>query len=84
MSIRGSAVLGDYEAAANAVLKELGEERVVARIWEGDHTVWRPEPEEISNRLGWLESPANTLHDLEKIEAFVQSVREDGYTRALL
>ena len=22
-----------------------------------DHTVWQPEPDEISNRLGWLRSP---------------------------
>jgi transaldolase/glucose-6-phosphate isomerase len=51
---RRSANLGPYQAAVDAALEEMVEERIVARIWAHDHTVWKPEPAEIVNRLGWL------------------------------
>ena len=31
----------------------LATDNVTARIWARDHTVWKPKPDEISNRLGW-------------------------------
>ncbi len=34
-----------------------GENRVVERIRLKDHTLWKPEPKEIADRLGWLDSP---------------------------
>ena len=41
----------------------------VARIWRKDHTLWKPEPEEITNRLGWLDLPNSmqtTGHELAR------------------
>ena len=46
--------LGEYQDRVRASLSRLKRERVIGRIWEHDHTVWKPEPKEISNRLGWL------------------------------
>jgi glucose-6-phosphate isomerase len=79
-----SASLGAYQGAVDAALAELREERVVERLWAGDHTVWKPEPAEISNRLGWLHSPGVMMEALPEIEAFVDAVRAAGYTHALL
>ena len=40
----------DVEAA----LADLEQRQVISRIWKGDHTVWKPDPAEIADRLGWL------------------------------
>ncbi len=51
---RRSASLGEYQPLVDAALEEMVEDRIVARIWAHDYTVWKPEPAEITNRLGWL------------------------------
>lgn len=79
-----NASLGGYQDQITSVLQKLSDERIVARIWEGDHTVWGPEPEEIADRLGWLDSPKVMRGHLDEISALVESVRSEGYTRAVL
>lgn len=44
-------------SAYQSLLSRLHDENVVERIWSRDHTVWRPDPTEIENRLGWLDLP---------------------------
>jgi glucose-6-phosphate isomerase len=46
--------LGPLVAAAAVALAELAERDAVSRLWAGDHTLWRDDPTEISDRLGWL------------------------------
>jgi transaldolase/glucose-6-phosphate isomerase len=81
---RVSARLGPCTVAFETALDGLAEEKVVERIWAGDHTVWRPEPTDISNRLGWLRAPEDMTANLECIGGFVDRLKEDGYTHALL
>ena len=76
--------VGEYRAAVDGVLAELRENRVVERMWEGDHTVWGPEPEEIANRLGWLRSPENMQGALPEIRRLADAVREEGIEHVLL
>ncbi len=64
--------------------ERLSAERVYARIIERDHTVWRDDPTEIANRLGWLDSPTMMRDKVEEIRALIDAVRNDGYTHALL
>ena len=54
------------------------------RIWARDHTVWKPEPTEISNRLGWLDIAERMIPQVKDIQDFVQDVQKAGYTHALL
>ncbi len=82
--ITGSISLGNYEAQVDAALAEMKKNRIMERIREKDHTVWKPEPTEITNRLGWLQSPQDMAGKLQQIDAVVEAVRADGYTRALL
>src|SRR3712207_3415957 len=84
MVSRHTADLGEYQGAVEIALAGLDEERVVERTRAGDHTVWGPEPEEIANRLGWLESPRVMREELDRISALVEAVRDEGYTHALL
>lgn len=46
--------LGPLTEAAAAALSELAEADAVARTWARDHTLWRQDPAEIADRLGWL------------------------------
>ena len=79
-----NAALGKYDAAVDAALVEMDSQRIMARIWAHDHTVWKPDPTEIVNRLGWLRSPQAMGEDVPRLESLAETVRADGYTRALL
>jgi len=68
----------------NEGMKKLALENVPERIFAKDHTVWSESPVEISNRLGWLDSPANTLASLDDINALVDEIKAEGFTNALL
>ena len=76
--------LGNYSDLIAKKLLDLRDERIVDRIWEKDFTVWGNKPEEISNRLGWLVSPETTRNFLDEIYSFVNEVKEEGFTDALL
>src|SRR6266852_3718712 len=57
---------------------------VIARIWRHDHTVWKPDPTEIANRLGWLTLPADLAPRIGELTAFARQVAADGFTHAVL
>jgi glucose-6-phosphate isomerase len=72
------------ETVLAANFERLKLEQVIERIWKHDHTVWNENPEEISNRLGWLQSHALMKDSLGEINNLVNQVRADGYNQALL
>ena len=47
-------------------------DNIIARIWAKDYTVWKPAPDEIANRLGWLDAPAETLEKINYIRATLE------------
>jgi transaldolase / glucose-6-phosphate isomerase len=65
-------------------LQALGRDQVVARLWRGDHTVWRDDPAEITDRLGWLAAPHRSHELLPDLRAFVHQAISDGLTHAVL
>jgi glucose-6-phosphate isomerase len=76
--------LGAYQAAVDQAVDEMSRNQVVSRIWQRDHTLWKPEPTEITNRLGWLDGPQAIQADVPHMEAFAEQVRADGYTDVLV
>ncbi|MBU2492875.1 MAG: glucose-6-phosphate isomerase [Bacteroidetes bacterium] len=76
--------LGKEQKIYDDKFKKLVDGKVIERIWNRDHTVWSDDPTEISNRLGWLDSPQNSLNVLKGINEFVDSVKKEGFTNALL
>lgn len=76
--------LGGHQAEVDATLAQLTASRVVPRLWEHDHTLWKPEPAEITNRLGWLHLPETMRVHVKDIQTLVKAVAEEGYTHALL
>jgi len=81
-SIKAS--LGGHDSDVAETLDELEGNRVSSRIREGDYKVWGSEPAEISDRLGWLESPRVMADHSREITELVEAVRAEGYTHALL
>ncbi|MEX2229450.1 MAG: glucose-6-phosphate isomerase [Dehalococcoidia bacterium] len=91
MSLRGADAcvgplgpLGPLAAPVRARLEALQRERVVERLWAADHTLWSEQPDEITNRLGWLELDAEMADEAAAIEGFARSVADEGYGTAVL
>jgi transaldolase/glucose-6-phosphate isomerase len=78
------ASLGSYQHAVDLALEEMARERVVARIWEHDHAVWKPEPAEITNRLGWLHIAPTMEGQVSRMQALAETLRKEGYRDVLL
>jgi len=76
--------LGPLASAVRRRLKEFDADDVVSRIWSHDHTVWKPDPTEITNRLGWLTLPADMRRRIPELHAFARQVAADGFTHAVL
>jgi glucose-6-phosphate isomerase len=76
--------LGSHQAAVDAALAEMSASRVLPRLWELDHTLWKPDPAEISNRLGWLHIAEDIVKNVPRMQELLQEARQDGYTHVLL
>jgi glucose-6-phosphate isomerase len=75
---------GAGSGALARALERCAAARAAQRIWSGDHELWKPEPAEIVNRLGWLRSPAAMRAASGRIGAFVEGVIRDGIADVLL
>jgi len=85
LEVRGSsASLGQYQNAVNAALAAMDKENVVARLWAKDHTLWRNDPTEIANRLGWLDLPQSMAEAAVCINDLVKDVLAADYRTVLL
>ncbi|NIS81211.1 MAG: bifunctional transaldolase/phosoglucose isomerase [Anaerolineales bacterium] len=76
--------LGKHQSSVDEALRVMAENQILPRIWKNDHTVWKHDPTEISNRLGWLHSPEVILDNLHRLDALVEGVRREGYSHVLL
>jgi glucose-6-phosphate isomerase len=76
--------LNNYEEVVKKAISKIESEKIIKRTWAKDHTVWRDDPTEISNRLGWLDCVDVTRRSFNGINSFVDKVRADGFTHALL
>lgn len=76
--------LGRYGSAVESALDMLMEQRTIDRIWAKDWTVWKPEPREIADRLGWLTAPGDAENEAREFTAFTEKVRRAGFRHALL
>ena len=85
MSIQDhNAASGRYRSQLDEAFASLRAQKIIPRIWRRDHTVWKPDPTEIANRLGWLYSPEAMQESVPEIDACVEAVRAEGFTQALL
>jgi transaldolase/glucose-6-phosphate isomerase len=76
--------LGSYLPDVEASLAEYQRREVMARLWRGDHTVWKPDPTEITNRLGWLTVTDTMCDQAPALDAFAREVRDTGFRHVAL
>ena len=76
--------LGPLGAAVEQAITRAEAEGLLRRIRARDHRVWKPDPTEISDRLGWLDVAARMEPAVADLERFAAAVRAAGYSDALL
>ncbi len=76
--------LGDLAERVDQRLATMRTEDIVERIWAGDHTVWKPDPTEISDRLGFLTVADRARAEAADLANFAADVVAAGYTDAVL
>ncbi|MEK7216802.1 MAG: hypothetical protein AAB289_14540, partial [Chloroflexota bacterium] len=76
------ASLGDLESAVSFRLSALARTGVAGRLWRHDHTLWKPDPDEITNRLDWLTLPETMGHAVPSLAAFAHHC--EGFDRVIL
>ncbi len=76
--------LGEYRVDIQDAVRKLSEENIIQRLWDHDHTLWNPDPREISNRLGWLHCHTHMLSYLPEISAVRDDLIRAGIDTVLL
>ncbi|MEX1103272.1 MAG: bifunctional transaldolase/phosoglucose isomerase [Dehalococcoidia bacterium] len=78
------ASLPHVEEAVEARLDAMTRDHILDRIWQRDHTVWKPDPAELRDRLDWLTVADEMAEHVDELVAFATEVRGDGYTTTVL
>jgi glucose-6-phosphate isomerase/transaldolase/glucose-6-phosphate isomerase len=68
----------------DATLKQLQQQNIIARIWAKDHTVWKPNPREITDRLGWLTVAETMTEKVHELKAFSDEISHAGFKDIVL
>ena len=76
--------IGEYLPNVEAALEGLDQRDVMGRIWCKDHALWNSDPEEITDRLGWLTVTDIMRQQLPALEAFAEDVRGAGLQHVVL
>ena len=76
--------LGRYRQNIEAAVSCMADQRIVPRIWAQDHTVWKENPAEIANRLGWLRIASTSMRNIDRMSELADQLRGSGYRQAVL
>ena len=66
------------------ILANLRRRNIVGHVWRGDHTVWKPDPTEITDRLGWLTITDRMRDRVPGLAAFADEIKSEGYRHVVL
>ena len=80
-----SSIPDELEPPLIAKIEQAQSEAVAKRVWQHDESLWGgPGVPEIGNRLGWLTISEKMLEHAPELNAFVEQVKADGFTDAVL
>lgn len=74
----------ELQQAVDARLASLREHRTIERIWARDYTVWKPDPTEVADRLGWLDVAPDLRAEVPRLSSLAAQARADGLDQVLL
>ncbi|MEW6245814.1 MAG: glucose-6-phosphate isomerase [Nitrospirota bacterium] len=72
------------QTVIGSALEELADGQVVERLWAKDHTLWKPDPAEIDDRLGWLTVAEQMREHIGALRTFARSAKDSGYRDVVL
>ncbi len=87
MSTQQTAILGRWQSYVQEGLHRLKGQNSIQRLWNRDSSLWSSDPfvqQTIRNRLGWLEIPKVMAGQVPSLSQFVQAIRQEGFSQALL
>lgn len=73
-----------FAKAVDDAIAALEARDVVRRIWARDASVWRDDPREIVDRLGWLDVMTALRPELPRVRAFAEQLVADGVQDVVL
>ncbi|MBH0179073.1 MAG: hypothetical protein HP491_14735 [Nitrospira sp.] len=73
-----------FQPTIGPALEALSRNRVVERVWAKDHRLWKPDPKEITDRLGWLTLPDHMRQQLDNLQRCVRAAQEMRITDVVL
>ena len=76
--------LGKYLPDVETAMVRLQRDQVISRIWRGDHTVWKLDPAEITNRLGWLGVSEIMRERVPSLQEFAREIKDAGFHHVVL
>lgn len=79
-----STSLGEFQSRVDTAHEDMIREKIISRIWAHDHTVWKPEPDEIANRLGWLDIAERMQDAIPTLRELAEKLYWEGYRQAVL
>lgn len=73
-----------YEKNLKQAALELKEKSIVKRILKKDYSVWKNRNEEISSRLGWLDTPIRMKAFIQEYHHLAETVKKSGIKKIVL
>ena len=74
----------ELHARVTAAHARLTASHAVERLWARDHRLWKEDPTDIANRLGWLTIVGEMNLRVEELQSFAQTVRDRGIRDVVL
>jgi transaldolase/glucose-6-phosphate isomerase len=78
---------GKLGADVKAAYTSIDEKQIARLLFAADPHLWKKDPEQIksiSKRMGWLSLPDHFKKNTEAIVAFAQTIKQEGYTHAVV
>ena len=79
-----SSIPDELEPAIREQVQRAQSEGVAQKVWRKDETLWGGPGPEIGDRLGWLTISEMMLEAAPELNAFVEEVKAEGFTDAVL
>jgi glucose-6-phosphate isomerase len=74
----------ELQSLVNAGHARLSASHAVERLWAHDHRLWKQDPAEIANRLGWLTIMEHMKDRTEELQTFASSAKNRGIRDVVL
>jgi glucose-6-phosphate isomerase/transaldolase/glucose-6-phosphate isomerase len=65
-----------FQSTISPVLDNLSSAQVIDRLWAKDHRLWKPDPTEIADRLGWLTVQDQMRQQLGQLQHCVVAAKD--------